>query len=365
MRGDGSRFWASGLLMPLREPRAGFVKILRDRTEQHEAEAQLRQSEERFRLLATNIPQLVFRSQADGNRTWPSPQWISFTGLDEQHSLGLGWLDAIHEDDRVETLEAWNRARELGEYHVAHRVRRNSDGEYRWHQTRARPIDSEVYTADWVGTMTDVHDMRGLQDRQQVLIAELQHRTRNLLGIVHSIAAQTLKSNTSLEAFGADFAGRLRALGRVQGLLSHSDVDLRALVHAELSAHADSEVMSNKIRIEGPGVALPAATAQALGLALHELATNAVKYGALSQAPAQLRVSWRMETSEDRPMVALDWIEQRVAMSAEPRKRGFGTELIEKALPYQLSVATKLEFRPDGIHCAIKAPFEDMSSGGT
>src|SRR5436305_11070910 len=102
-RRDGSRFWASGVLMPLRGPEGHFVKITRDRSEQRRVEDLLRQNEERFRLLATSIPQLVFRTLPDGTRTWGSPQWIEFTGLSLDESLGLGWLDAIHENDRDAT----------------------------------------------------------------------------------------------------------------------------------------------------------------------------------------------------------------------------------------------------------------------
>src|SRR4051794_28395102 len=165
LRKDGSRFWASGLMMPLAERGLGFVKILRDRTEQHRIESQLLENEERFRLLATNIPQLVFRSRPDGMRTWGSPQWIDFTGLSLPKSLGFGWLAAIHPDDLEGTIEGWRGAQASGEYYVEHRVRRDVDGEYRWHQTRARPIESEPGNgdADWVGTMTDIHDIRDLQ----------------------------------------------------------------------------------------------------------------------------------------------------------------------------------------------------------
>jgi PAS domain S-box-containing protein len=198
-RKDGTRFWASGLLMPLAVPGAGFVKILRDRTDAHQWEARLRENEERFRILATSIPQLVFRTRSDGYRTWPSPQWIAFTGLDVEASLGLGWLDAIHPDDRRRTLDAWSEARLTGEYYCEHRVLKTT-GEYRWHQTRATPVgDSD---ADWVGTMTDVHDMRALRDRQDVLLAELQHRTRNLLAVVQAIANQTQRTSESCARWG-------------------------------------------------------------------------------------------------------------------------------------------------------------------
>src|SRR3954452_16454151 len=147
---DGSRFWASGLMMPLKVGHAGFVKITRDRTEQHEAGQRLRENEERFRLLATSIPQLVFLTRPDGHRTWGSPQWIAFTGLSLEDSLGSGWLDAIHPEDRDATQSEWKNAWETGEYYFEHRVQRASDGEYRWHQTRAKPVaGASADSSDW------------------------------------------------------------------------------------------------------------------------------------------------------------------------------------------------------------------------
>src|SRR5689334_11272483 len=110
-RKDGTRFWASGLMMQLEDRSQGVTKILRDRTEHHLANERVRLSEERFRLLATNIPQLVFRGLSDGSRTWPSPQWIDFTGLGVEASLGLGWLDAIHPDAAPQRLARGVRAR--------------------------------------------------------------------------------------------------------------------------------------------------------------------------------------------------------------------------------------------------------------
>ena len=166
---------------------------------------------------------------------------MDFTGLGFEDSLGLGWLDAIHPDDREVTLRRWAEAAATGEYYVEHRVRRTADGGYRWHQTRARPMDTGDGTeeGEWVGTMTDIHDLRSTQDQQRVLVAELHHRTRNLLAVVQSIALRTLRTSASLEGFGEEFESRLQALGRVQGLLARADqeaVDLRALVDAELDS---------------------------------------------------------------------------------------------------------------------------------
>ena len=357
VRRDGSRFWGSGAAMPLRGAE-GFVKIMRDLTERHATEERLRQSEDEFRLLATSIPQLVFRCRPDGARTWASPQWSSFSGLGFDPSLQFGWLNAVHPDDREPTLDAWRAASAFGEHYSEQRVRRAADGEYRWHQMRAHPI--EDLSIEWVGTMTDIHDLKSLEGRQAVLIAELHHRTRNLLAVVQSMANQTMRTAESLPAFAAEFESRLRALSRVQGLLArveHHDVDLREIVEAELAAHGDGKLGTDKLSVAGPSVALPATSAQAVALALHELATNAVKHGALAQPSGRLDVRWRMEQEPD-PRVALEWRESGVVVpqGGRPARRGYGTELIERALPYQLKAKTKLEFAEDGVRCSIEVP---------
>jgi len=368
-RRNGSLLWGSGLLMPLKDGSGGFVKIVRDLTQQHRNAEQIRQNEERFRVLATSIPQLVFRTRHDGDRTWGSPQWIDFTGLTLDASFGFGWLDAIHPDDRELTLLKWRDALQNGEYYAEHRVWRQADGVYRWHQTRAVPTDSgNLLGSDWVGTMTDIHDLRGLQDRQQMLLAELQHRTRNLLALVESIAKQTLRTNVSLEAFGADFSDRLRALSRVQSLLAQSEhqrLELQKLVDAEIAAHSGRSDGDGKVVVNGPHVELPATSAQALALALHELATNAVKYGALAQPAGKLIITWSVTADAAGPRVGLEWRESGVVLPANdrPRRKGYGSELIERALPYQLGAKTSLEFRSDGVVCEIVVPVQAGSQG--
>jgi two-component sensor histidine kinase len=207
--------------------------------------------------------------------------------------------------------------------------------------------------------MTDIHDLRSTQDQQRVLVAELHHRTRNLLAVVQSIALRTLRTSASLEGFGREFVGRLQALGRVQELLARVDqetVDLRALIDAELVAHSDEGADPSRVRVDGPPVAIPAGPAQTLALALHELATNSVKYGALKQPAGRLAVTWTAEDGGRR--VLLEWRESGVPITGDPSppRKGFGSELIERALPYQLGAETKLEFHPDGVHCSIVVP---------
>jgi PAS domain S-box-containing protein len=357
LRKDGSRFWGSGLMMRLRTGE-GFVKIMRDRTAQHAKELELAQSEARFRMLAISIPQLVFRCHNDGSRSWGSPQWEIYAGLSDANSRGFAWLEAIHPDDRELTRRRWADAQRSGEYYVEHRIRRAADGQYRWHQTRAKPAGTS--SAEWVGTSADVHEMRGLQDRQQVLLSELQHRTRNLLALVQAIARQTIKSSTSLRDFSREFESRLGALSRVQGVLARTDqgpIDLEQIVRAELEAHGAGQIAE----IEGPRVELAPSAAQALALALHELATNAVKYGALRQPPGKLDVNWELREHEGDNRVVLNWREKNVAMtesSSAPRRTGYGRELIERALPYQLNATTNLEFTDEGVRCSVELPLE-------
>jgi PAS domain S-box-containing protein len=316
-----------------------------------------------FRLLATNIPQLVFRSKVSGERTWGSPQWSLFTGLAFAESVGFGWLDAVNPEDHEATMTAWAEAPTKGEYYCEHRIRRSADGEYRWHQTRAVPLQGAYGAAlEWVGTSADIHDLRTLKDQQKVLLAELQHRTRNLIAVVQSLARQTMRSSASLQDFAEEYESRLRALSRVQGLLArgdHQPVDLRELIEGELRARGNGSAEPSKVTIEGPATSLPAISAQSVALALHELATNAVKYGALHQPSGRLTIRWDIDDGGDgsKPRVRLEWRESGLSMpEGGPTRKGYGSELIERALPYQLGAKTKLEFGFDGVRCEIAVP---------
>jgi two-component sensor histidine kinase len=177
---------------------------------------------------------------------------------------------------------------------------------------------------------------------------------------VQSVANQTARSSSSIQSFAAEFVSRLRALSRVQSLIARVDatvIDLRELVSAEIAAHGKEAMQSGKIIMHGPSVELPTSAAQAIGLAIHELATNAIKYGALAQPDGKLRITWSVMSEAAEPHVNLEWRESGVEMPATPPERkGYGSELIERALPYQLKAKTKLEFAPDGVCCAIMVP---------
>ncbi|WP_205880240.1 CheR family methyltransferase [Lichenicoccus roseus] len=221
-----------------------------------------------------------------------------------------------------------------------------------------------------VVTFIDVTSLTQAEAQQRVLVAELQHRTRNLLAIVQAIAHRTLGRGGSLESFTA----RLSALGRVQGLISHAtdeQVDLAELVRLELQAHGAAE--GRNVAIDGPPVALTVERVQTFALALHELATNAVKHGALrAGAPdsvGRLDIAWTVETIDGSRRLLLDWRESGVSIETGETPRGYGRELIERALTFTLKAQTRLEFGSDGVTCHIEMPLamrpsEDASVTG-
>ena len=362
---DGSRVFIDGALTRLGEGSvAGFLKIGQDVTERHRAEAALSASEGRLQTLMQGIPQLVWRTCDKGLWTWASPQWLEFTGQIQDNSQGLGWLDVIHPGDHEKTKLSWVDARPNGLLDVEFRVRRAADGAWIWHHTRSVPVRNEQgRIVEWLGTSTDMQMLKEFQERQGVLVGELQHRTRNLIAIVRSTSDKTARASTDLTDFRARFRDRLDALARVQGLLSRlNDLDrvtFDELIKAEMTA-MDSD--PDKVTLNGPtGIRLRSSTVQTLAMALHELATNAVKYAALGQVDAHLAVTWRWESSGDdgEPWLHIEWRETGVVMApigAAPRGTGQGRELIERALPYQLSAKTSYELGRDGVHCTISLP---------
>ena len=205
-----------------------------------------------------------------------------------------------------------------------------------------------------VVTFINVTNLTIAEAQQRLLIAELQHRTRNLLAVVQSIARRTLARGDTLDSF----SNRLGALGRVQGLIAHSaseQVDLRDIIRLELQAHGFE--VGDKITVSGPPTALSPETVQTLSLVLHELATNAVKHGALKMKQGTVDITWSLtEADHSPPVLTLDWHEHGVRMPQEVPKRGYGRELIEKALTFTLNATTDLGFGGDGISCCIRIP---------
>ncbi|NWG46454.1 MAG: PAS domain S-box protein [Alphaproteobacteria bacterium] len=341
----------------------GYLRIGQDVTRRQETEQALLAAERRQRALVEGIPQLVWRSAGRGVWTWASPQWRAYTGQSEEESLGLVWLEAVHPDDREKVLAAWSDADGRGAYTCDHRLYHAAENRCRWVQTRSAPLRDEAgRIVEWLGTSTDVDELRTLQSEQEVLVAELQHRTRNLIAVVRSVAAQTLDRSSSLEAFRDRFNKRLGALARVQGLLSRTErqsITIGSVLQMELDA-LGTDAAATRVVVEGPEVRLRKSAVQTLALAIHELATNALKYGALAVPEGRLEVRWRIELAEDgEERLRLDWHEEGLDVAEAARngtRRGYGRILIEEALPYSLGATTEYHLDSDKVHFSISLP---------
>ena len=321
-------------------------------------------SDELLRLIVESARDYaIFSMDRDGLVTSWNSGAEQLMGWSEAEIIGSTADVIFTPEDRAagaphqERIQAATAGRALDE-----RWQQRKNGERFWASGLIMPLeDAEQGFVKILRDRTERHladeRLRQSEERQKMLMAELEHRTRNLLGVVQAIAIQTVRRSPSLEQFEREFARRLGALGRVQGVIGGADyrnVDLRELVAAELEAHYDDRLQSSRVRLNGPTASLSASAAQALGLALHELATNAVKYGALAQETGRLAVDWRIENRKGRPWVLLAWKESGVTVPAGDSKRaGYGRELIERALPYQLGAETCFRLEAEGVHCTI------------
>lgn len=201
---------------------------------------------------------------------------------------------------------------------------------------------------------SDVTDRVRAEAQQRLLLDELNHRVKNSLATVQSIAAQTLRNTPDPAAFRETFEARLLALSATHDLLTASSwrgADLSDVLAVELRPHGGERYV-----FEGPAVSLTANEALTLGLLFHELATNAAKYGALAAEGGQVRVAWTVERTESSPRLVLTWIEEGGPPVKVPQRRGFGSRLIERSLQGEIGGQAVLDFRPGGLVCEIRMP---------
>jgi two-component sensor histidine kinase len=241
-----------------------------------------------------------------------------------------------------------------------YRVRRPRDGAIRSARSNIFPLLDDAGGVQRIGSIChDVTGEKATADRLENMVAELQHRTHNLMAVLQSIVAQTLAASEDLDSFKMSIEERLIALSRVQRLLSRSDrepVTIGALVQLEVDA-IGGDGPPGRIEVCGPEVRIRNSTVQMLALALHELAIDARKNGALSTDQSRLQIGWQVEQIRGAPWLRLSWIEARpVCVAAKRDPRGFGRELIERALPYSLNAETCYELDGTGLRCTISLP---------
>jgi PAS domain S-box-containing protein len=339
------------------QDRKAVAVVVHDLTDRLRAEEALRESEARFRTMADHAPMMVWTTDATGARDYVAASWSAFTGLAEADGLGRGWLAAVHPADRawVAALVDDPATRTQGftaEYRMAHA----EDG-WRWVLDAAAPraVGSGAFQG-LIGSVVDITRRKEAEDDIQTLLREVNHRSKNLLAVVQAIARTTAASDPG--EFVDLFTERLQALAASQDLLVASEwkgVELRDLVRVQLG-HWRSEIGA-RIRLDGPRAQISAAAAQSLGMALHELGTNAGKYGALSTAEGTVSITWEISEDDPRgPRFAIVWTEQGGPPVTPPRRRGFGSTVVERLAAKALDADVEVAFDPAGLRWRLDAP---------
>ncbi|HET9354742.1 MAG TPA: HWE histidine kinase domain-containing protein, partial [Sphingomicrobium sp.] len=231
------------------------------------------------------------------------------------------------------------------------------DGEFRWFLSRAQPIrNAGGEVTMWFGTNTDITQQREHEEQIELLMGEVSHRSKNMLAIVQSILHRTARDVAP--EFVAGFEKRIAALAANQDMLIHrgwSGASMSEIVGSQLGSVRD--LIGGRITLDGPGeIVIRPRAAEALGLAFHELVTNAVKYGALSNSSGEVALSWAEDETGDEPGFRIEWRESGGPPVTPPARSGFGTVLIDRNVRAALGATIGLDFAPTGLVWTVAAP---------
>lgn len=338
---------------------AGYIGSCVDITDRRDAEIAMRQSEERLREAQEIAGLGRWEFDVDSGRiTWSDEVFRIF---DRDKALGEPTLDELiellHPEDRPQFTGLIRRALDEGQDFVTEWRVRRADGSYRWKRTWARVHTEGGRVTRLVGSDLDITERKQTEERMKLLAHEVDHRAKNMLAVVQAMLRLTRAE--SMPDFIASLEGRVHALARAHTLLSESrwqGAELKRLVEEELAPYRIDG--GARVRADGPAVSLQPACAQALAMALHELATNAAKYGALSTAAGRVDLTW--SRSGDGNLV-LCWVESGGPPTRTPGRRGLGMMVIERTAKDQLGGHARFEWRSDGLICEIGVPSEQLA----
>lgn len=341
-------------------PDLNWVCFVVDLTPQKQAAAELRQSEKRYRGLTEAISSVVWTAAANGAIV-EMQHWSELTGQTQNQYQGYGWLDVLHPDDRETTRATWVQAMDNRQVlDVEYRVR-NRNGRYRWYHARGAPVvDEDGSVREWIGICIDIDERKAAAARQLLLMAELDHRVRNILAAIQSMVSLTGAGVESKEEYAALLQGRIAAMARAHGLLSRQTwqgASLMEIIRDEIAPYVTS---SDSVSVDGdPEFTLRPKDALDFALVIHELITNAAKYGALSVPAGRVRISWHED--QHTGMLVFTWQESSGPPVRRPDRRGFGSRLIANVFSSSIGRSARCDFLPDGLSCLLMMPLRSAS----
>jgi PAS domain S-box-containing protein len=334
------------------------------------AAAALRASEQRLRL-ALDAAQLgAWELDLRAGTVHRSPRTLEIFGFgpEAEREPYPSWRGRMHPDDgeaAVATIQAALTGR-IESYRIEYRHQR-PDGAWIWVESHGRVVERDAATGAVLriaGTSRDVTERRAAEERQALLAREVDHRAKNALAVVQAAVRLTPKEDAS--GFARAIEGRVNALARAQTLLAAdrwTSADLRGLIEGELAPFLAAADRPAAV-LSGPRVALPAGMAQPLAMAVHELATNAVKHGALSREGGQVLVSWSLLPDGAIPRLRLHWVERGgPSVSGSPDRRGFGSRVLEGTVRGQLRGEVTMHWLAGGLACEMELPLQGAADG--
>ncbi|MCJ2082730.1 PAS domain-containing protein [Methylobacterium sp. J-090] len=362
LRGEASRGGADGP--------AAIVGVVQDITAQVAARTALHAGEQRLRIAASLAALGIFEwHMLDDQAVWENARMFAIFGRTaEDGAVGKReFLEQIlHPDDRAAFRSAISNAlRGDAVFKATGRIRRRSDGAWRIIDLAGRFERDAAHRLPrrLIGVVADVTERRMAEERQTLLIRELHHRVKNTLATVQAIVGSTARTASSIESFYEAFVGRIMSLAHTHSVLTEDTwqtASLRSLLVNELKPYADGALDGAgddaRIRLEGPPVDLASEVAVPVGMAIHELTTNAAKYGALSTPDGRVTIVWSLAPDGPAETLRFDWVESGGPRVRPPTRQGFGSRLLQRVLTAQVRADVAMDYPPDGFRLRMLAP---------
>jgi PAS domain S-box-containing protein len=356
---DGLRGWFHLNVAKLED---GIALSLRDVTRRKERESELRESEERFRLLADAIDDVFWTIDLRQQKVvYVSPAYERVLGLSREDLQRdpRTWRLNLHPEDRAQAELVFEEALQgrRANFELVYRMR-GADGGWRWVRDKSWRVRTSGI--DWlVGVLTDITAEKAAVEQQRLVANELDHRLRNAFSLMLSIVRLSAGSAQGVTELASSLESRIHALARSQDAVMQGAWRARrleAVIREALAPHTDRD---DRIRVEGPAIEVGARQVPLLHMGSHELATNAAKYGALSVPGGRVTVAWKTVSEAQGEAVELTWRESGGPAVAAPARRGFGSTVIEQALAREFGGTIEIAYPPDGVVCAMRLPLSN------
>lgn len=342
-----------------------FPGVAVDITDQRRIAEALAESELRFRTLADTMPQMVWSTLPDGFHDYYNARWYEFTGVPAGSTDGEGWNGMFHPDDQARAWTAWSHSLATGEpYQIEYRLRHHT-GEYRWTLGLALPIrDSDATIVRWFGTCTDIHATKLAAEERELVAQELSHRIKNIFAVLTGIIGLSARSQPEIKPFADQLRQRIYALAEAHDFVrphsqesrpGESQTSLQALI-SRLLAPYDQDGQP-RFEFLGDDAEIDEGAATPLALLVHELATNAAKYGALSTPEGRIVLTGARHEARYH----LSWKEiGGPAVAAGNLPEGFGSRVIGLSVEGQLRGQLERVWEPDGLRVEADLPIEAL-----